>query len=214
MNYYKKGVLHMTFDISQYRLKHIVSIRPGLMDYIPILFDIDGSSYKFKVEDVRSEYIEYVQYFKHTDIRYATRPIEKEINEITHGKSKNQMTKKHQYYAYNSTFKLPIEGEQYEFEITGIGPSAVKLSLYLRYNNIEKSTVSFERSLKKHIYEEYSELIEGNSSYQSKLNELKKEYDAQQTKQAAIEEEVRKEQEEKERKRRELEEFLNSHKTI
>ena len=202
----------MTFDISQYKLKHIVSIQPHLMESISILLNIDENLYNFKVDDVGKELVEFVAYFKHNDIKYATRPIEKEINKITHGKSKNQMSKQHQFYAYNSKFKLPIEGKDYEFEITGIGPSAVKLSLYLKFNNIEKSNVSFEKSLKQKIEEKYGLIIENNESYQAKLNELKKEYNAQQAKQAAIEEEVRKEQEEKERKRRELEELLNKNK--
>lgn len=204
----------MTFDISQYKIKHIVSIRPSLMEYMTIHLNIDENLYKFKVEEVGGQLIEFVDYFKHNDIRYATRPIENEINKITHGKSKNQMTRQHQFHAYNSTFKIPIEGKDFEFEITGIGPSAVKLSLYLKYEDIEKSEVTFERSLKEKIEEKYTDIIENNPTYQAKLNELKKEYDAQQAKQAAIEEEVRKEQEEIARKRRELEEFLNSHKTI
>lgn len=202
----------MTFDISQYKLKHIVSIRPYLIKDMLIAFDIKGTTYNFKVKESGSELVEFEQFFKHRDIRSLAGPIENEINNITHGKSKNQMSKKHQHYVYNSKFKLPIEGNDYEFEITGIGPAAVKLGLFLKFNNIETSDVSFEKKFKQEILDIYSKIIEDNENYQAKLNQLKKEYDAQQAKQAAIEEQVRKEEEEKARKRRELEEFLSRNK--
>lgn len=93
-----------------------------------------------------------------------------------------------------------------------MGPTALKVSLYLRYDEIEKEETSLERVLKEIILDEYRDLISNNISYQEKLIELKKEYEEYQAKQEKIREEARREQAEKERKWRELEERLNSNK--
>ena len=106
---------------------------------------------------------------------------------------------------------MDIEGAEYELEITGVGPVALKVSLVLIFSKIEKETNPLEKRIKQMILDKYSSLLKDENNLK-KLNEIKKESDKREAEQEKIREEVRKEQEEKERKRKELEEMLNRNK--
>ena len=202
----------MSFEISDYKLKHIVSVEDGLLENTRLELPVEGKTYTFKIDQVKTEIIELVDYFKYAEVKLAGGPLEQILKGFTYGKSHGELNEHEIYEIRFSNFKAEIEGKQYEFEITGVGPTALKVSLFLRYDIIEKEETSLEKDLKELILEEYSDLIYDNVSYQEKLQELKKEYEKKQKKQEKLREEVRKEQEEKERKRKELEEMLNANK--
>ena len=202
----------MSFELSEYKLKHIVSLEEGLLENTRLEIPIEGKSYTFKVDQVKTEIIELVDYFKYAEVNLAGGPLEQILKGFTYGKSHNELNEHEIYEIRFSKFKAEIEDKEYEFEITGVGPTALKVSLFLRYDVIEKEETSLEKTLKELILDEYSDLIYDNVSHQEKLKELKKEYEDKQAEQEKIREEVRKEQEEKERKRRELEEMLNANK--
>lgn len=202
----------MAFDINQYKLKHIVSLRSYLIEDMYLTFNVDGTDYDFKIVEAGKELIELAYFSKYDEIKRAFGPIEKEIKNITYGKTASQMKYYEKNRVYNSTFRLPIDGKQFEFEITGVGPVAIKLSLFLRYDHLENGTTDAEISLRNRILNRYVDSIENSESYQKQLDELKKEYDEQQAKQKQAEEEAKREEEEKIRKRKELEEFLNRNK--
>lgn len=202
----------MSFDINDYKLKHIVSLKEGLIDNTSIGITIEGDKYIFKIDEVKSEIIELVDYFKYGEVRLAIGSMEKKLKNFTYGKSYSDLNDHELYDIRFSKFKAEIEGKQYEFEITGAGPTALKVSLFLRYDNIEKEETSLEKVIKELILDEYSDIINDNITYQEKLKEIKKEYEHKQAEQEKIREEARLEQAEKERKWRELEERLNSNK--
>lgn len=200
----------MSFDISEYKLKHIISLKDGLIDNYSLKIPIEGSEYKFKVDEVKTEIIELIHFFKYGEVKLAMGSLEKKLKDFTYGKTYSDLNDHEIYEIRFSKFKAEIEGKTYEFEITGVGPTALKVSLFLKYDEIEKEETSLEKTLKEIIIDEYIDLIKDNEVNQRKLKEIKKEYDEQQGEQERIREEVRLEQEEKERKRKELEELLNS----
>ena len=202
----------MSFEIENYKLKHIVSLKDGLLDNYRFEIPIEGNNYSFKVDEVKTEIIELIDYFKYNEVKIAHGPLEKKLKDFTYGKSYNDLNEHEIYEIRFSKFKARIENKEYEFEITGVGPTALKVSLFLRYDIIENEDTSLERKLKQIILDDYGEIINDNKSYQDKLKELDKEYKEQESERERIREEVRKEQEEKERKRKELEEMLNSNK--
>ena len=202
----------MSFEIGEYKLKHIVSLEDGLLEGTHLEIPIEGKSYTFKIDQVRTEIIELVDYFKYGEVKLAGGPLEQTLKGFTYGKSHNELNEHEIYEIRFSKFKAEIEDKEYEFEITGVGPTALKISLFLRYDIIEKEETSIEKALKELILEEYGDLIYDNASNQEKLKELKKEYEEESVKQEKIHEEVLREEKEKERKRRELEEMLNANK--
>lgn len=199
----------MSFDINEYKLKHVISLKEGLIDGYRVSIDIEGSEYNFKIDEVKTEIVELIQFFKYGEVKSAKGSLEKKLKDFTYGKSYNDFNEHEIYEIRFSKFSEKIDGKTYDFEITGVGPTALKVSLYLRYDEIEKKETTLEKTLKEIILKEYSDLIKDN---QNKLKEMKKEYDEEHQKQAKIREEVRREQAEKERKMRELEERLNSNK--
>ena len=201
----------MSFDLNEYKLKHIISLKDGLIEYTRIPISIEGKNYTFKIDTVKTEIIELVDYFKY-EIKHDIGPIEKKLKDYTYGKSYNELNENELYNIRFSKFKAEVEGKPYEFEITGAGPAALKVSLFLRYDIIEKEETLLEKELKELILNKYGNIIDNNITYQEKLKQLKKEYDVELAKREKIREEIRKEQEEKERKRKELEEMLNSNK--
>lgn len=202
----------MSFELGEYKLKHIVSLEEGLLEGTRIEIPIERKSYSFKIDQVRTEIIELVDYFKYGEVKLAGGPLEQKLKGFTYGKSHNELNEHEIYEIRFSKFKAEIENKEYEFEITGVGPTALKISLFLRYDIIEKEETSIEKALKELILEEYGDLIYDNASNQEKLKELKKEYEEKSAKQEKIHEEVLREEKEKERKRRELEEMLNANK--
>ena len=202
----------MSFDITDYKLKHIVSIDSSLLDGEKLIMEIDDKLYIFKADRITSEFIEFVKYFKYGEIKNNFGPIEKELKNYTYGKSFNDLSEHELYKIRFSKFKVPIFGDAHELEITGAGPTALKVSLYMNFNKIETLDSILERNLKEEIIKIYTPKIENNEKYQEQLRELKEKYDEEINKREKIREEVRKEEEEKERKRRELEELLNSNK--
>lgn len=202
----------MSFDINDYKLKHIVSLKDGLIENTRIEMRIEGSKYTFKIDNVKSEVIELVDYFKYGEVKLAIGSMEKKLKNFTYGKSYNDLNDHELYEIRYSKFKAEIESKEYDFEITGAGPTALRVSLYLKYNEIEKEETSLEKQLKNLILNEYGDIINDNVSYHEKLKELKEEYEEKQAEQEKIREEVEREKAEKERKWRELEERLNSNK--
>ena len=108
-----------------------------------------------------------------------------------------------------SDFKMNVNHEEYELEIRGVGPVALKVSIFIKYHEIDKAEKNIEKTLTEYISEKYPKIINDNTSYQEKLKKLQEESDKYEAEQEKIREEVRLEQEEKERKRKELEEMLN-----
>ena len=202
----------MSFEINDYKLKHIVSIEDDLLNDYRIEIPIEGETYTFKIDLVKTEIIELIAFIKYGEVKLAIGPLEKKLKDFTYGKSFSDLNDHEIYEIRFSKFKAKVDEKEYEFEITGVGPTALKVSLFLRYDTIELEETSLERKLKEHILDEYSDLINDNESYQEKLKKLDAEYKQQQGERERIREEVRKEQEEKERKRRELEEMLNANK--
>lgn len=202
----------MSFDINEYKLKHIVSLEEELIDQKRVEIPIEGSSYTFKIDDVKTSIIELISFFKYGEIKLAMGPLEQKLKDFTYGKNYNDFNEHEIYEIKFSKFKAEIEGKDFEFDITGVGPTAIKVSLYLRYDIIEKEETSVTTELKELILNEYGDLVSNNESYQEKLKELKKESEEVEAEQERIRDEVRREQEEKERKRKELEEMLNANK--
>lgn len=202
----------LTFDINKYKLKHIISVKDGKLNYNSVLISIDGEIYSFRIEEVKSEIIELVSYFKYGEIKLASGPLEKTLKGYTFGKTRGELSDYEVYNIRFSKFKIEHDGKQYELEITGVGPKAVKVSLFLRYDIIENEDTYLEKELKEMILDKYTDIILNNKNYQDKIIEMEEEYNKRKAKQDKIREEVRREQEEKERKRRELEELLNSNK--
>ena len=134
------------------------------------------------------------------------------MKNITYGKSYEDISKYERHEIFSSKFYLPIEGSKHEFEITGVGPIAVKVSLFLKFKDIEVENNSFLTKLKNELIDIYFPLIEENKSYQDKLAKITEEYNKQVEKQDKIRKEVQEEEAEKERKRKELEEMLNRNK--
>lgn len=202
----------MSFDISEYKLKHIVSLEDGLIDYKRFEITIEDSRYLYKIDNVESELIELVDYYQYGEIKLAKGPIEKILKGFTYGKGYGELNDHEIYDIRYSIFYAKIEGKTYEFQITGVGPTAIKVSLFLRYNEIDKEKTSLERVLKKMILEKYEYKILNNPNYQKKLKQLKKDDEEYQSKMNDIDEDIRREEEEKERKWRELETRLNLNK--
>ena len=201
----------MKFDLSEYKLKHIVRVRTGLLERTPVLIPVGDEMYSFRIEEVKSELIEIIHYFDYMEVKMADGPFEAELNGFTHGKSRYELKDYEVYEIRFSKFKMEVDKKDYEFEITGVGPKALKISLYLKYDEIEKAETLVERQIKDIILENYKPLFEYGSN-QEKLKEIKKESDEQEAEKEKIKDEVRREQEEKERKWRELEARLNSNK--
>lgn len=192
-----------------YKLKHIVSLNPDLISNLRINLDVDGQDYRFRTFDVRSEIIELGDFFDYNTIKQAYGPIERKLKDFTYGKSFSDFSDYEVFKIKKSTFKVDIHGKQYELEITGVGPIALKVSLFLSFAKIDNEDDIFKRNLKSIILDRYDNVIEMNHD---KLSQMKKEYNEREAKQEKIREEVKREQAEKERKRRELEEMLNRNK--
>ena len=161
---------------------------------------------------MKTEVVELIQYFKYNEVKLAMGSLEIKLKNFTYGKSYRDLNDHEIYKIRFSKFTAKVEEKNYEFEITGVGPTALKVSLFLRYDEIEKEETSLEKTLKELIIDEYIGFIKDNAKNQKKLKEMKKEYEERQGEQEKIREEVRREQAEKERKWRELEERLNSNK--
>lgn len=82
----------MSFDINDYKLKHIVSLKEGLLENTRIEIPIEGSRYSFKIDDVKSEVIELVAYFKYAEVKLAMGSMEKKLKNFTYGKSQRDLT--------------------------------------------------------------------------------------------------------------------------
>ena len=54
----------MTFDLSEYKLKHIIRVKEGLLNRKTILIPIGEEIYSFRIEEVKSELIEIIAYFE------------------------------------------------------------------------------------------------------------------------------------------------------
>ena len=201
----------MSFDISDYKLKHIIKVKDDLLNRRRVLIPIGESTYTFRIEEIKSEFIEIIDFFEYLEVELAVGPLEAELNGFTNGKTRNQLTDNEVYAIRFSKFKMEVDKKDYEFEITGVGPRALKVSLYVKYSDIEEPENLIEIQLKDIILEEYTSLLK-DKRYQEKLIEIKNESDKQEAEQARIKDEVRREQEEKERKWRELEARLNSNK--
>ena len=202
----------MSFDINDYKLKHIVSLKDGLLENYRFEISIEGSNYTFKIDEVKTEIIELINFIKYSEVNLEKGSLEKKLKDFTYGKSFSELNEHEIYEIRFSKFKAEVENNEYEFEITGAGPTALKVSLFLRYDNIENENTTLEKNLKQLILNEYTDLVYDNLSYQEQLKELNNEYKKQQNERNRIREEVKKEEEEKERKRKELEEMLNSNK--
>ena len=200
----------MSFDIKDYKLKHIISLKDGLLEYTSIPIKVEGVSYPFKIDNVQSEIMELITYFKYYEIKRADGPLEKILKGFTYGKSRSEMNDHEVYEIRFSKFNAKIENKSYEFEITGVGPSALKISLFLKYDEIEKEQTKLETVLKELILDEHTDIVLNNDSYKEKLIQMKKDDEEYQSKMDELDEEIRREQEEKERKWRELEARLNS----
>ena len=196
---------------SEYKLKDIISLDPDLISNLRIPLNVDGSDYEFRTFDVRSSIIELGDFFDYLQIKRAYGSVEEKLKNFTYGKSFSDFSDFEVYNIKKSTFKVDIEGAEYELEITGVGPVALKVSLVLIFSKIEKETNPLEKRIKQMILDKYSSLLKDENNLK-KLNEIKKESDKREAEQEKIREEVRKEQEEKERKRKELEEMLNRNK--
>ena len=201
----------MSFDISDYKLKHIIKVKDDLLNRRRVLIPIGENIYEFRIEEIKSEFIEIIKYFEYLEVTLSYGPLEAELNGFTHGKTRNQLTDNEVYAIRFSKFKMEVGKKDYEFEISGVGPRALKVSLYIKYSDIEEAENLIESQLKDIILDEYTPLFK-DKRYQEKLIEIKKESDQQEAEQARIKDEVRREQEEKERKWRELEARLNSNK--
>lgn len=202
----------MSFDITDYKLKHIVSLKEGYLNDTYVNLPIEGNEYKFKIDQARSEIIELVIYFKYDEVKSEIGPLEKILKGYTYGKNYRELNDHELYEIRFSKFNAKIDGKSYKFEITGAGPTALKVSLFLTYKIIEKEETSLEKFFKELILKEYSDIINNNPSYREKLKILKEEDEKKQAEIAKLDEEIRREQEEKERKWRELEARLNSNK--
>ncbi|WP_405286984.1 hypothetical protein [Methanobrevibacter sp.] len=201
----------MSFDISDYKLKHIIKVKDDLLNRRRVLIPIGENIYEFRIEEIKSEFIEIIKYFEYLEVTLSYGPLEAELNGFTNGKTRNQLTDNEVYAIRFSKFKMEVGKKDYEFEISGVGPRALKVSLYVKYRDIEEAENLIESQLKDIILDEYTPLFK-DKRYQEKLIEIKKESDQQEAEQARIKDEVRREQEEKERKWRELEARLNSNK--
>ena len=201
----------MSFDITDYKLKQIIQVKEGLLNRKPILIPIGESIYPFRIEEVKSQLIEIIDFFEYLDVKLAGGPLEAELKGFTYGKTRNELSDNEVFKIRFSKFIMEIDEKDYEFEISGVGPKALKVSLYLKYDDIDKAENYIESQLKEIILDQYTPLFK-DRYYQEKLIEIKNESDKQEAEQAKLKDEVRREQEEKERKWRELEERLNSNK--
>ena len=201
----------MSFDITDYKLKQIIQVKEGLLNRKPILIPIGESIYPFRIEEVKSQLIEIIDFFEYLDVKLAGGPLEAELKGFTYGKTRNELSDNEVFKIRFSKFIMEIDEKDYEFEISGVGPKALKVSLYLKYDDIDKAENYIESQLKEIILDKYAPLFK-DKYYQEKLIEIKNESDKQEAEQAKLKDEVRREQEEKERKWRELEERLNSNK--
>ena len=202
----------MEFNINEYKLKHMVSINPNLIKNIDLDINIEGMKYTFNSNDVNNIYIEFVHYFQYNDIKLALGPVEKKLKEFTKGKSFDDFSKYELYEIRFSKFNVKINGKNYPLEIRGAGPVALKISLFMKFSDIDSIDNPLEKKLKTMLRRIYTKLIENNETYKEKLLILKIESDKEEEKQAKIKEEVRREEEEKRRKMEELEKILNSNK--
>lgn len=196
---------------SEYKLKDLISLNPDLISNLRTTLKVDGSDYEFRTFDVHSSFIELGDFFDYTQIKRAYGPIEQKLKDFTYGKSFSDFSDNEVYKIKKSTFKVDIEGDEYDLEITGVGPIALKVSLFLIYSKFEKGINPFEKRLKQIILDKYNPLLKDENNLK-KLNEIKKESEKREAELEKIREEVKKEQEEKERKRKELEEMLNQNK--
>ena len=55
----------MSFDINDYKLKHIVSLKDGLLENYRFEISIEGSNYTFKIDEVKTEIIELINFIKY-----------------------------------------------------------------------------------------------------------------------------------------------------
>lgn len=201
----------MSFDIADYKLKQIIQVKEGLLNRKTIFIPIGESIYSFRIEEVKSQLIEIIDFFEYLDVKLAGGPLEAELKGFTYGKTRNELSDNEVFKIRFSKFIMEIDEKDYEFEISGVGPRALKVSLYLKYDDIDKAENYIESQLKEIILDQYAPLFK-DKYYQEKLIEIKNESDKQEAEQAKLKDEVRREQEEKERKWRELEERLNSNK--
>ena len=196
---------------SEYKLKDIVSLDPDLISNLRTPLKVDGENYEFRTFDVHSSFIEIGDFFDYSQIKRAYGPIEEKLKDFTFGKSFNDFSDYEVYKIKKSTFKVDIEGDEYDLEITGVGPVALKVSLFLIYSKFEKGINPLEKRLTQAILDKYNPLLKDENNLK-KLKEIKEESDKREAELEKIREEVKKEQEEKERKRKELEEMLNRNK--
>lgn len=53
----------MSFDISDYKLKHIIKVKDDLLNRRRVLIPIGESTYTFRIEEIKSEFIEIIDFF-------------------------------------------------------------------------------------------------------------------------------------------------------
>lgn len=104
----------------------------NLLEDVSKTIDIDGESYKFNIDNIATEIIEFISYFKYDEINAARGPVEKRLKDFTYGKNFNELSEHEVYDIRFSKFKIPIEGDEHELEITGVGPTALKVSLFVK----------------------------------------------------------------------------------
>ena len=123
----------MAFNINNYHIKHLVSLNPDFINETRIDLDIEGRYYDFKCEEVRTSVMEFVHYCRYSEIKSKIGPLEEKLNEFTHGKSFNQLNDYQRFDIKKSKFKVDIFDNTYELEITGVGPVALKISLFITF---------------------------------------------------------------------------------
>ncbi|MBE6496660.1 MAG: DUF4337 domain-containing protein [Methanobrevibacter thaueri] len=187
-----------------YKVKHIIAQNPNKLKGNRVIFSVEGTVYSFKIDEIRTTIMELTEYFPHEDIRNRIGPIEEELMGITYGKSKSQM-EAWQYAKSFTDFKVNVDGNPFKFEVKGVGPSAVKLNLYITFKEIDEAKSNLCKELKSKILESYEDEISRNKS---KLDELKRKDDELEAERIRNQEAERKRQEKLKERFKDIEHLL------
>ena len=193
-----------------FKLKGVIFDKKYLLERECFSFKTEfGSKYEFIIHDIGYNALTIAGFFKYPDIIHSAGKIENQLHELIEDRATNPVSlanvaDKRKYYLYGEKIYVNVDNGEYTFEITGIGPYAIKISMDITYDEIATSNKPLEVILKDFIENIYASKFNDreltrkiDKQWQNELEEKRK-----------VEEEIAQDKAWKRQKQKELEEFL------
>lgn len=199
-------------EYGAFKFRRIVFWDKSRMDrhHFSVVSD-DGALYDCIIEDVGHNAVDIVLFFKYREIINSNASIERQLHEaiskrITNPRVLKDTADDRKYDLYGHKVSLEVDNHNYNFEINGIGPQAVKISTQITYDEITTSDGELESSLREIIENKYASKFKDTAF----LKMVDAEWAEKEAHKNKIMDEVRKEEEIKRKKQEELERLLKS----